>query len=168
LLPDSIALQANNEGYAGRDDFAQRLTEVLNVLVGTIAPAVENRIGLRFVDRIRGGLIGVEEASGWQPYITPEFLGPIGIPGIGQAVEAGQQQLRIDAGIAATCQIRQGLALATGEDRSVYVIDCDFFREGVRPFDQVAILDTVGRFQEQTDRVFAKAVTSTLLDGLIT
>jgi uncharacterized protein (TIGR04255 family) len=167
LLPDNVALQANTKGYAGWNDFRQRLALVLEVLLEIVSPTVEQRLGLRFVDRIGGGALGVGQAYEWKPYIAPEFLGPIVVPGIGKTVEGGQQQLLIGADGGALCRLRQGLALVTGEDRSVYVIDADFSREGVRQFDRDAILDVVGGFQEQANRLFSAAVTPALLDTLI-
>jgi uncharacterized protein (TIGR04255 family) len=166
LLPDNITLQAEGEGYVGWDSFVERLTEALEALADVVSPAVEQRVGLRFVDRIPGGDLGVVDPTGWEQYIAPEFLGPITVPGIGRAVRGGQQQLLLDAGNGATCGLRQGLAAITGDDRSVYVIDCDFYREGVRQFDPTAILEVVGGFREQSDCVFGVAATPDLLDAL--
>lgn len=166
LMPDSAALQADEASYAGWDDFLDRVRELLDALDDILGPTVQQRVGLRFVDRIRGSRIGVGEPSEWAAYIQPPFLGLLGLPGLGPAVRAGQQQHVLDAGDGATCRLRHGLALVTGDERSVYVIDCDLFRDGVRQFDRTAILGTMGSFYEQADRVFAAAATPALLDVL--
>ena len=165
-MPDSVALQAE-ASYAGWDDFIERVRELLEALDDILAPSVEQRVGLRFVDRIRGSRTDVAEPAEWAPYIEPPFLGLLALPGLGDAIKAGQQQHVLDAGDGATCRLRHGLAAVTGDERSVYVIDCDLFRDGVRQFDQAAILGIMGSFRDQADRVFAAAATPALLDVLI-
>jgi uncharacterized protein (TIGR04255 family) len=166
LLPDSVALQADDAGYAGWEDFLGRVRELLEALEDMLTPSIAQRVGLRFVDRIQGSRIGVGEPGEWAPYIEPAFLGLLALPGIGPAVQGGQQQHILDAGDGARCQLRHGLALVTGGERSVYVIDCDLFRDGVRQFDRMAILGTMGSFREQVDRVFGAAASPALLDAL--
>ena len=170
LLPNSIGLQAN-EGfgaYNGWDDFLERLTNALEALQEVASPALEQRLGLRFVDRIPGTPLGIEGPTGWEPYITARFLGPIAEPAIGSAAQFAQQQLVLDAGDRAICSMRHGLAavLAADKSRTEYVVDCDIYREGGRPFDVATILNTAGAFREQIDNLFGLVATSELLDRL--
>lgn len=170
LLPNSMGLQAN-EGfgaYQGWDDFVERLTNALEALQEVVSPALEQRLGLRFVDRIQGTPLGVEGPMGWEPYITARFLGPLAEPAIANAAQFGQQQLWLDAGDHAVCSMRHGLAamLAANESRTEYVVDCDIYREGGRPFDVATILNTAGEFREQIDNLFGLVTTPELLDKL--
>lgn len=170
LLPNSIGLQAN-EGfgaYEGWDDFLERLTNALEALQEVASPALEQRLGLRFVDRIPGTPLGVEGPTGWEPYINARFLGPIAEPAIGSATQFAQQQLFLDAGDRAVCSMRHGLAavLAADESRIEYVVDCDIYREGGRSFDVATILNTVGAFREQIDSLFGLVAMPKLLDKL--
>jgi uncharacterized protein (TIGR04255 family) len=170
LLPDSMGLQTD-EGfgaYKGWDDFLERLTKALAALQQVASPALEQRLGLRFVDRIPGTPLGVEGPSGWEPYITARFLGPIADPAIGRAAQFMQQHLLLDAGDRAICRMRHGLAamLAADESRTEYVVDCDIYREGGRPFDVATILSTAEAFREQIDNLFGLVATPELLDKL--
>jgi uncharacterized protein (TIGR04255 family) len=165
LLPDNIGLQTSG-GYSGWQDFLRRLTEALEALQEVVSPALEQRLGLRFVDRIAAADLSVDTPADWQPFIAPRFLGPLAEPGIGQAVQIAQQQLVIGGGNDVICSMRHGLALVSGDGRTNYVIDCDLYREGGRPFDVAAILDAVGSFKDQAESLFAVAVTPALLERL--
>jgi uncharacterized protein (TIGR04255 family) len=170
LLPNSMGLQANEgfSAYKGWDDFLGRLTNALEALQEVASPALEQRFGLRFVDRIPGTPLGVEGPPGWEPYIAARFLGPIAEPAIGGSAQFAQQQLFLDTGDHAVCSMRHGLAamLAADESRTEYVVDCDIYREGGRPFDVATILNMAGAFREQVDNLFGLVATSELLDRL--
>jgi len=74
LAIDSVTLES--VAYAGRDDFAQRWTEVLAALVDTFAPAQQLRFGLRYVNEIRKD--DVANPSDWQRYVREELTGVLG------------------------------------------------------------------------------------------
>lgn len=167
LLPDNVSLQADEGAYAGWEDFAERFTEALAALSGAVSPALEQRLGLRVVDRISGTSVGVDEPSGWEAYINPRFLGPVTEPGLGDAIHGYQQLMVLDAGEGVTCNLRQGLASVLSQgSRSDYVIDCDVFREVGRQFDAEAILEAVAGFRNQVESIFAVIATPQLLEAL--
>jgi uncharacterized protein (TIGR04255 family) len=168
LLPDSMGLQAN-EGrgaYSGWDDFRGRLAEALGALDEVASPAIERRLGLRFVDRIPGASVGVENARGWSEYISPTFLGPVAEPTFADAAKFAQQQLILDVGDGSTCNLRQGLAavLSPAEPNTEYVIDTDIYQERGRAFDTATILDSVDAFAQTIDGLFGTITTPALLD----
>jgi uncharacterized protein (TIGR04255 family) len=162
LLPDNMGLQTE-EGYEGWDDYAERLSNALAALAEVASPTFEQRLGLRLVDRLRCGELGVDSPAGWEAYIAPPFLGPLLQPGLASAIKGVHQQLVIDPGGGVTCNMRHGLALVQEKGGCDYVIDCDFFREGGRAFDVEAILKAVTDFKDQADRLFQASVTPALL-----
>jgi uncharacterized protein (TIGR04255 family) len=167
LLPDNMSLQVGEGAFAGWEDFAERFTEALAALCGVVSPALEQRLGLRVVDRISGTSVGVDEPSGWEPYINPRFLGPVVEPGLSEAIRGYQQLMVLDAGEGVTCNLRQGLASVLSQgSRSDYVVDCDIFREAGRQFDAEAILEAVGGFRNQVENIFSVIATPALLDAL--
>lgn len=164
-----IGLQQNNAGlqtdkYDGWEDFSGRLAEMLEALTEVIEPALEQRLGLRFVDRLR--LPDVKDPPGWQPYIAPAFLGPVAVDGLGAAVRAAQQQLFIDLGDGAVCNLRHGPAQPNEDGTCDYMFDCDLFREGGQPFDSKSVLSAVSTFKDQADRLFQAAATPDLLETI--
>lgn len=166
LLPGNMGLQSNS--YKGWDDFALRLTSALDALRDVVGPAVEQRVGLRFVDLIAGAKLGVDSPVGWEPYINREFLGALLIPELGRSILVCFQQALIDLGNDAQCNLRTGPA-GTNEDGSIdFLIDCDLYREGGRQFDAAAILNTVSTFREQANRLLQSVITPPLLDKLET
>jgi uncharacterized protein (TIGR04255 family) len=166
LLPGNMGLQSNS--YKGWDDFAQRLTAALDALREVVGPAVEQRVGLRFVDLVAGAKFGVDSPVGWEPYINREFLGALLVPDLGRSIRICVQQALIDLGDDALCNLRTGPAGANEDGSIDFMIDCDLFREGGRSFDTAAILSTVSTFREQANRLLQSVVTPSLLDKLDT
>jgi uncharacterized protein (TIGR04255 family) len=164
LLPGNMGLQSSS--YQGWDDFIQRLAAALDALVEVIGPSFEQRLGLRFVDLIPGKSVGVDAAASWEPYINPEFLGPLMMPGLGPSIRVSFQQALIDLGQDAICNLRTGPS-GPNDDGSVdFVVDCDLYREGGRPFDSSTILNSVRKFREQADRLFQSVVKPALPERL--
>jgi len=164
LLPNNMGLQTNR--YAGWDGFCSRLKSALDALADVVSPSFEQRLGLRFVDRIQGANLKVQSPQGWKPYVTPQFLGPVLVPGLGAAVQAAQQQLLIDAGDDTTCNLKHGPTPPNEDGSYDYLIDCDLYREGGRSFDAGAIVSVVNTFRAKADSLFQAAVTPVLLDRL--
>ena len=164
LLPGNMGLQSDS--YGGWEDFEQRLSAAIDALRELVQPAVEQRLGLRFVDLIPGKSVGVDAAASWEPYINREFLGALLVPGLGPSIRVSFQQALIDLGEDAVCNLRTGPS-GPNDDGSVdFVVDCDLYREVGRPFDGPAILNSVSRFKEQADRFVQSVVTPALLDKL--
>ncbi len=162
LLPGQMGLQSNS--YDGWDDFVQRLTAALNALAEVVSPSFEQRLGLRFVDLL--AVDGVDRPTGWEPYITPPFLGALRAPSVGLSIQVVFQQALIDLGDGAVCNLRTGPVGPDENGQVGFVVDSDLYREGGRAFDPAAILSTVGTFREQADRLVQSVVTPALLDKL--
>jgi uncharacterized protein (TIGR04255 family) len=69
LAPHFLALET--ECYTTRTEFLDRITNLITALQETLDPQITQRVGLRYIDRLRG-----EAFNNVTALIKPEFLGP--------------------------------------------------------------------------------------------
>lgn len=164
LMPEFFSLETT--AYATWiDDFRPRFTELVDAVDHSIDPATQQRIGLRFVDRIIDPVVSAPQ--GWEGYIAPEFLGPLLHPHLGPAALATQQQIDLDAGNDVRSSIRHGYFTdPTRENALTYLLDFDVYREEIRAFDKDDIMSSLDAFNLLSLQLFQQAVTSRLLDEL--
>jgi uncharacterized protein (TIGR04255 family) len=162
LMPDHFALETTQ--YTTWEEFAPRLAAVIDAIGEHIAPAFEQRLGLRYIDRIGDPV--VDEIAGWRPYIRPEVLGILCHPELGDAVLGAQQQVLFDLqdGVAAT--LRHGPIRDPAAAGVQYLLDYDVFRQGGRPFAPNAIRDTFDGFNTAALQLFQATVMPELLGYL--
>jgi uncharacterized protein (TIGR04255 family) len=162
LMPDHFALETTR--YTTWAEFGPRLVDVIDAVSEHVAPAFEQRLGLRYIDRLRDPV--VSEIAGWRPYIRREVLGILCHPDLGDAVVGAQQQVlfTLDDGVTGT--LRHG-PIRDPEGKAVqYLLDYDVFRQGGRPFARDAIRDTFDSFNTAALQLFQATVTPELLDYL--
>ncbi len=166
LMPDHVVLETSRyTTWSG--DFEHRLGNLLDATAQHISPVLEQRVGLRYVDRITEPL--VKEASGWRDYISPAFLGPVLDAPIGDAVRAAQQQIDLDLGDGITSSIRHGFfADPTRDGALTYLLDVDVYREIGQPFDVAGIKAALRTYHERSLQIFQRVVTPRMLDLLDT
>jgi uncharacterized protein (TIGR04255 family) len=163
LFPDSVGLETT--AYTTWEDFSARMSAVLDVAVSVVNPAFEQRLAIRFIDRVRN--MGIDTPAGWEPYISPYLLGAILHPGIGSAVRGAQQILQIDLGNQEFCGMRHFTIPAENDPALFdYMLDFDIFREGGRPLDIENVKETLDRFNDYGEQLFQAAVTPALMDRL--
>lgn len=148
--------------YQTWDHFRERLAELIDVTVAQLAPAIEQRIGLRYVDRI--GELELSEPQDWAPYIAPELLGPILHPQIGPTVRVAQQALALELEDGIACGLRHGVNTEQGSVD--YLLDFDLSRQGGRAFEPEALLATADRLNEYGLQLFQAAITPELYEKL--
>ena len=165
-MPDHVVLETSRyTTWSG--DFEHRLGNLLDATAQHISPVLEQRVGLRYVDRITEPL--VKEVSGWRDYISPAFLGPVLDEPIGDAVRAAQQQIDLDLGDSVTASIRHGFfADPTRDGALTYLLDVDVYREIGQPFDVAGIKAALEIFHERSLQIFQRVVTPRMLDLLDT
>src|SRR4051794_10777366 len=73
VMPDQAGLETTAFG-TWDDDFRPRAEALLAALAQHVAPSLERRLGLRFVDRIAE--LQLAHASEWEQYISEQLLGP--------------------------------------------------------------------------------------------
>jgi uncharacterized protein (TIGR04255 family) len=168
VFPDSLAIEA--KVFTGWSEFAGILGAGLRALAAVSRPAIEIRLGLRFVNVVRLSRLGnfdSQPVSTWEQFIHPSVLGLITHPVLGQGVAASefQSSLRINDEI--MCNVRCGLMNAGEGPSTGYLIDLDIWRETGVEFEVEDILRASGSLNEGAVSIFQQVVTPNLLKKLV-
>jgi uncharacterized protein (TIGR04255 family) len=163
LMPDHVALETT--AYTTwDDDFGPRLSEVVKATAKHIEPTMEQRLGLRYVDRISElKLTSIRE---WSDYIAPELLGLVLHPAIGPEIVNLGQQLLIGVDDQVQAGVRHGPVVDAESDYVDYLLDYDLFRQGGRPFEVESVLKTVSQLNRYALQLFHASATEKLLEFL--
>lgn len=160
LFPDHIALECHRD-YPGWEEFSGRLERILDALVAHIKPAIEHRVGLRYIDHISE--VEATSPADWRPYLSREILGLAAHEVLGPHVAQARQQILLDLGGDHRCVMNHGF-VPGDEGRLGYGLDYDVSREGGRPFDVDAVRETLGVLHEDALKLFQASITSDLYD----
>lgn len=164
IMPDSVALETSR--YTTWDeDFGPRFRQIIEGVASRISPSIEQRLGLRYVDRITQPK--VTSPDQWRDFVSEQFLGLIMHPIVGRLVKNSQQQtlLTLDDGISAL--VRTGFAVEDDASSDLaYLLDFDVSRSEVRAFDVQSILEGAETLHDLNVRLFHQAVTPRLLEAL--
>lgn len=159
IMPDFFSLETTR--YTEWADFRARLENLARAVASAIEPSLEQRIGLRFIDRIKHP--DVKKPEDWLHWIDHTFLGPIAHEKLGQAVTTSQQILQLETGDGRSIILRHGAVRdvePSGE--MIYLIDQDCFVQRGQPFDVDQILDAVEQLHTLALQVFQQAITPEL------
>jgi uncharacterized protein (TIGR04255 family) len=164
LMPDHVALETSRY-TTWSDDFQIRLANVIDAAAHLVEPAIEQRLGLRYVNRITEPV--VKAAAEWRDYVASSFLGPVLDETLGEAVQAAQQQVDLSLDASVSCSVRHGFFNDPSRDGApTYLIDIDVFRATGQPFDLAEIKETLVTFNTRVLQIFQAVVTPKLLDLL--
>jgi len=159
LLPGSLAVETST--YRSWDEFAPSLQLALDVLASEVEPAIEQRLGLRFVNVIL--LDAVHDATGWNGYIAADLLAPGQHPVLGPGVVAAQHRVVLDLGDQLRCVLNYGLAPdANDPGRIGYVLDLDVFWERSAPFSAAEVFKASELMNERAVSLFQQVTTPEL------
>lgn len=165
LASNFLALETSE--YTSRTDFLGRLERILRGLAEHIKPGTVDRVGVRYIDRIKG-----EPYKKIKNLIRPEILGVALTPAesslglfISSAVfrypESDFQLVgrwgKIPEGLAADP------ALIPSINQPSWILDLDMFSEVSRPFEEKQILEEAKTFCEKIYVFFRWAVTEEFL-----
>jgi uncharacterized protein (TIGR04255 family) len=158
LMPEFFSLQTSK--YTVWEEFRDRLEQLVESVSQHLTPAMERRLGLRYIDRLS------EETAmkpiDWRGRVEDHVLGPISHPGLGDAVSATQQLVHLDVGDDLQVLLRHGCGIdADEDDRAIYLLDHDCYREVVQPFDPKTILLGADKLHMVALQVFQAAITTT-------
>ncbi|MEU3348749.1 TIGR04255 family protein [Streptomyces sp. NPDC006700] len=159
LQPDHFAIETTR--YNGWSEFRNRLSQLAAAVGEHIAPALEHRVGLRYVNQITHP--EVRRPVDWHNYISPELFQTSLYEGLDDDFRAAMQVIEAAPSPSHTMIIRHGLQLENG-DRLTYVLDNDSARQGSRPFDVQSILETVDVLHLNELRAFEMGTTVALRD----
>lgn len=164
VMPDNVALETRSYTTWG-SDFCDRLALLIDVIADVLKPSIEQRIGLRYVDRI--GEFKLAKLRDWKPYIGKEFLGLALHSKLGRHVETSQQVLTLALDSDISCVLRHGsVADEATRDKLDYLLDFDVFRQGGRPFDREGLKAVADQLNTYALQLFHAAVTPKLLEEL--
>ena len=163
LLPGSLALETT--AYRSWDEFAPHLERALGALADEVDPALEERLGLRFVNLII--LDEVHNPADWEGYIAADLLAPAGHPLLGPGVVSAQHKVVLDLGDGMHCLLNYGLATdANGSGRVGYLLDLDVFRERSAPFAATDVFKASELMNDRAVSLFQQMATPKLLSLL--
>ena len=166
LSTNFVALDTKN--YASRSDFIERLDEVLRVVNEVGAPPECTRVGLRYVNRLRGEKF-LDDIPNWVrcEVVGPHSFVPSKFAELTQSICESQFSLGTDR----RAQVRWGrLPPNATVDPSfeavpdaTWILDFDMFSLVAQDFDLAAIRSFAEQFSEYAYRFFRWAVKPTLL-----
>lgn len=159
LLPDSLALETI--AYRSWDEFAPLLRRALGVLADEVDPAIEQRLGLRFVNLIV--LDHVHDAAGWEGYIDPSLLAPGNHRLLSPGITAAHHRIILNLSDELRCILSYGLAPdSDGSGRMGYLLDLDVFRERSAPFSAIDVFKASELMNERAVSLFQQITTPKL------
>ncbi|SNT45722.1 TIGR04255 family protein [Streptosporangium subroseum] len=161
VLPDSLAIETSE--FPGWDDMRVRFRSLLEAVAKVECPAVEQRLGLRFVNLFTFGAGETMEA--WSKYIHPEALGLALHPTLGPGVIAAQQHSVMQISDEITCTVRIGPVRQDSGELG-FLVDLDSYREAAAPFDIESIISAADVLNDTSVSVFHQLVTADLLEKL--
>lgn len=165
LAPDFAALETTS--YLSRSDFLSRFETVLGALEEHVEPALVERLGLRYIDRVQG-----EAAADIAKLVRNEMLGLMATPisehmqhAISEAileVPDGQDRLRLRWGWIPPKGTVDPTAIEPIDEKS-WVLDLDMYSAKEQPFSKETVLSSSRRYAERLYTVFRWAVTDDFL-----
>jgi uncharacterized protein (TIGR04255 family) len=163
VMPDFFALETTE--YDDWDDFRRRLDALIDAVAAHIDPAFEQRIGLRFIDRIVHP--DVKVPTDWSGLIAPSFLGPLTHDSFAGAVTATQQIFNLESGDGRAVVVRHGTVRdADLGGRLAYVIDQDCYVQSGRTFDRRGVAEVAESLHTLALQIFQQAITPPLYTWL--
>jgi uncharacterized protein (TIGR04255 family) len=161
LMPDHVAL-GTTAYTTWTNDFRPRLHAVLDAVAAHVGPVIEQRLGLRYVDRITHP--SVKSPQDWQGLVISELLGLVAHPNFGPVITTAFQQLDLVLGDGVGTTLRQGpVSPQSGGDAASYILDIDVFRDQSRGLDLEGIKAAADHFNTVALQIFQQAITPTLL-----
>lgn len=164
VLPEHVSLETT--AYSTWDDFRRQLQTVLAAVKDMLDPAFEQRLGLRYIDKLIEK--NVAQPEDWKTLLSPTLLGPVLHSGFGSAIQVAQQHLvlSLDPDSKIQCGFRHGFVSEPDQDPS-YVLDFDVYREGGRPFDLDDAMQTVDSFNEYALQLFQASLQQDYREQLV-
>lgn len=165
LAPDFVALETTN--YTSRSDFLERLKVILQAAQEHLRPAVVQRLGMRYIDRVQG-----DDAQEIERLVRRELLAILATS-LSSHVRHGMSEALFDVpGGSERLRMRWGRIPAHGtvDPRAIepiaepsFVLDLDMFSTEESPFSTEAISDDARRYAERLYALFRWAVTEEFL-----
>lgn len=160
--------------YKDRDDFARRVSELVDGIARVVQIPAVARVGYRYVNRVPG-ISRTEGAS----LLREKFQGAVSVPeghaqlwtSVSEAMfsfgEQSEGQMPEDGLLARWGVLRPNQVLDASiapVDQESWVLDIDAFRQGATPFDSGSIAEQVLQVSRRAYRFFRWAVTPVFME----
>jgi uncharacterized protein (TIGR04255 family) len=162
VMPDNFALETTK--YDDWADFSSRLLGLMVAVEATISPAIEQRLGLRMIDRLIHP--DVEAPADWNGLLDPSFLGLISHEALGSAVVTTQQILELDAGDERRVILRHGAFRDPQLKAETYTLDHDCFIQRGSPLNMDRVIRQIESLHSLALQVFQAALREPLYSYL--
>lgn len=163
VMPDHASLETTAYTTFAKD-FEPRLGQLIDAVAEHVQPTFEQRMGLRYVDRITA--LQLKTLADWEPYLRPELLGLVLHPQLGPGVRAMQHQTVLQLDEDLSCGLRNGPLVNDDAGVVDFVVDYDVFRERGQVFDAGGIKDAASRMNRWAQQLFEATITEQLLQRL--
>lgn len=133
LFPSVVAVNRSTYSHY-RTSIGEPLTKTLRLFVEATEVSVVQRIGLRYVNRLRDAR--ATTPGYWSEHVRPEFAGPL-VGDIAPLVAALHQQLQLRLDETTAARIQSGVFREQSpEEHFSFLVDLDVFREQAIDFDE--------------------------------
>lgn len=163
LAPDFLALETTK--YVSRSDFFERLRIVARALAEHIEPALVDRLGVRYIDRITGAAL-----DDIGKLVRPEVRGITGTIAAAHVAHALSESIfevedaRVLArwGFLPAGKTIDPAAIEPVKEKS-WLLDLDMFSAGSMPFEVDRVIELAQGYSERIYTIFRWAVTDDFL-----
>ncbi|HSC20477.1 MAG TPA: TIGR04255 family protein [Solirubrobacterales bacterium] len=149
--PEAISLETTS--YVGMRDLLERWAEFISLAQDALALRAQSRLGLRYVNELPCPGRSRERLEGW---VREELIALIGAhpTRTSDLVRlVSQAQFRQPGG--AMCNFRHGVALdPTDAERSLFLLDLDYFRDELGDFDLERQIRMLASFNQGARELF--------------
>lgn len=165
IAPEFVAIETTS--YTSRGDFLKRLQFVVEAFAEHVEPALMQRLGVRYIDRVTGDAL-----ADISRLVRQEVLGIVALPFSEHAHHSLTETVFAMPGSKEQFLARWGKvpAGATVDPSAIepiaepsWVLDIDMFSNEEHPFAAEEIVNTARRFTERLYTVFRWAVTDDFL-----
>ncbi len=154
----SVSLETRR--YQEIEDFAERFTLLLRIVVEYLQPKYQLRLGLRYVNEFRHP--GGKSHAGWRQLLNPELLGLNASELLGGAVEQTIGEVRTkraDGTVLLRHGFLNGTTVAPQEGQEpktgpFYLLDMDYYDEDAKRFNVESVAAQIERYNDILYRVF--------------
>ena len=167
VAPDFLALETRQ--YESRSGFMERLAAALEALEHKIKPGAVDRIGLRYIDQLKG-----EALERLEDFVRPEILGVLpSATGLRPRSALSESRFQVRSDPTELLTAKWGLVPANETfdpgafepvDEETWVLDLDMFSPGAQAFNLEQLVEQVEGFAQQTYSFFRWVVTNDFLE----
>ncbi|OII06951.1 TIGR04255 family protein [Curtobacterium sp. MCBA15_008] len=162
VMPDNLIMQTSTY-TRWSDSLGSPLLSALEVLAEAVGPALQTRVGLRYIDHFQDST--ARALTDWIGRVRPEILGPLHSDTFGGMVRGTQQQLELVVDANHRSILRHGFT-AEEDGSTGYLLDIDVFNEATVPFDPERIGRSAVKLNRTALSLFQACVEPTYLRSL--